>query len=108
MDEQSVGPGQGPWVGPWPDDPRLDPDLLKHGDHRNVVDEYRFWKVEAIVEDLDSKRHPMHVAIENLEHDFNIGSIVRTANARMSGFGSWVSLTKVFTARMARSGCDLA
>jgi tRNA G18 (ribose-2'-O)-methylase SpoU len=68
-------------VGPWPDDPRLDPDLLKHGDHRNVVDQYRFWKVEAIVEDLDSKRHPMHVAIENLEHDFNIGSIVRTANA---------------------------
>ena len=68
-------------MGPWPDDPRLDPDLLKHGDHRNVVDEYRFWKVEAIVEDLDSKRHPMHVAIENLEHDFNIGSIVRTANA---------------------------
>ncbi|NDG94716.1 MAG: orotate phosphoribosyltransferase [Actinobacteria bacterium] len=48
---------------------------------RNVVDQYRFWKVEAIVEDLDSKRHPMHVAIENLEHDFNIGSIVRTANA---------------------------
>ena len=68
-------------MGPWPDDPRLDPDLLKHGDHRNVVDQYRFWKVEAIVEDLDSKRHPMHVAIENLEHDFNIGSIVRTANA---------------------------
>ena len=68
-------------MGPWPDDPRLDPDLLEHGDHRNVVDEYRFWKVEAIVEDLDSKRHPMQVAIENLEHDFNIGSIVRTANA---------------------------
>ena len=74
-------PGVGPWTGPWPDDPRQDPDLLGEGDHRNVVDEYRYWKMEAIVEDLDTKRHAFHVAIENLEHDFNIGSIVRTANA---------------------------
>ena len=76
-----VGPGVGPWTGPLPDDPRLDPELLRDGDHRNVVDEYRYWKLEAIVADLDTKRNPFHVAIENLEHDFNIGSIVRTANA---------------------------
>lgn len=77
----SQGPGVGPWTGPLPDDPRLDPQLLRDGDHRNVVDEYRYWTLEAIVADLDSKRNPFHVAIENLEHDFNIGSIVRTANA---------------------------
>ena len=74
-------PGVGPWTGPWPDDPRLDPDLLRDGDRRNVVDRYRYWRLEAIVEDLDARRHPFHIAIENLEHDFNIGSIVRTANA---------------------------
>jgi tRNA G18 (ribose-2'-O)-methylase SpoU len=77
----SPGPGVGPWSGPLPDDPRLDPELLRDGDHRNVVDEYRYWKLDAIVADLDTKRNPFHIAIENLEHDFNIGSIVRTANA---------------------------
>lgn len=76
-----AGPGVGPWRGPLPDDPRFDPELLREGDHRNVVDAYRYWKLEAIVEDLDARRHPFHIAIENLEHDFNIGSIVRTANA---------------------------
>jgi tRNA G18 (ribose-2'-O)-methylase SpoU len=73
--------GVGPHPLPWPDDPRLDPDLLRDGDRRNVVDAYRYWTVEAIVADLDVHRHPFHVAIENLGHDFNIGSIVRTANA---------------------------
>lgn len=82
--DPGTGPGVGPWVGAWPDDPRFDPDLLRDGDRRNVVDEYRYWSLEAIVEDLDAKRHPFHVAIENLEHDFNIGSIVRTANAFMA------------------------
>ena len=82
MDDDSLDlPGVGPWQGPWPDDPRLDPDLLRDGDRRNVVDQYRYWKLDAIVADLDSKRHRFHIAIENLEHDFNIGSIVRTANA---------------------------
>ena len=71
----------GPHPLPWPDDPRLDPDLLAHGDARNVVDAYRYWTVEAIVADLDTRRSPLHVAIENIEHDLNIGSIVRTANA---------------------------
>ena len=73
--------GVGPWDGDWPVDPRLDPDLLEHGDRRNVVDAYRYWRLEAIVADLDTRRHPFHVAIENFEHDFNIGSVVRTANA---------------------------
>ncbi|WP_092504643.1 TrmH family RNA methyltransferase [Agrococcus jejuensis] len=73
--------GVGPWPGPHPTDPRYDPELLEHGDRRNVVDEYRYWTVEAIVADLDARRHPFHVAIENWQHDLNIGSIVRTANA---------------------------
>ncbi|MDQ3628350.1 MAG: rRNA methyltransferase [Actinomycetota bacterium] len=73
--------GLGPWQGPWPADPRLDAGLLRDGDRRNVVDRYRYWRLEEIVADLDSRRHPLHVAIENWQHDFNIGSIVRTANA---------------------------
>ncbi|WP_198663803.1 TrmH family RNA methyltransferase [Jiangella endophytica] len=74
-------PGVGPWRGPWPDDPRYDPELLELGDRRNVVDAYRYWSNDAIVADLDRRRHPFHVAIENWQHDFNIGSVVRTANA---------------------------
>ncbi len=73
--------GVGPWSGEWPTDPNLDPVLLEHGDTRNVIDKYRYWTMEAIVADLDSQRHPFHVAIENWQHDLNIGSIVRTANA---------------------------
>ena len=73
--------GVGPHPEPWPDDPRLDPDLLAAGDRRNVVDRYRYWRQEAIVADLDRRRHPFHVAIENWQHDFNIGSVVRNANA---------------------------
>lgn len=74
-------PGVGPHPPPWPQDPRLDPDLLADGDRRNVVDGYRYWRLSAIVADLDARRHPLQVAIQNWEHDFNIGSIVRTANA---------------------------
>jgi tRNA G18 (ribose-2'-O)-methylase SpoU len=66
---------------PWPDDPRYDPQLLAEGDRRNVIDAYRYLSVEAIVAELDRHRSPLHVAIQNWEHDFNIGSIVRTANA---------------------------
>ena len=73
--------GVGPHPEPWPDDPRLDPDLLAAGDRRNVVDRYRYWRQEAIVADLDRRRHPFHVAVENWQHDFNIGSVVRNANA---------------------------
>ena len=73
--------GVGPHPLPWPDDPRLDPELLAAGDRRNVVDRYRYWRNEAIVADLDERRHPFHVAIENWQHDFNIGAVVRNANA---------------------------
>ncbi|MGY1808452.1 TrmH family RNA methyltransferase [Blastococcus sp. SYSU D00669] len=73
--------GVGPWPGPWPADPHFDPELLAHGDRRNVADRYRYWTVEAIVADLDTRRHPFHVAIENFGHDLNIGTVVRTANA---------------------------
>ena len=76
--------GVGPHPEPWPDDPRLDPELLAAGDRRNVVDGYRYWSREAIVADLDSRRHPFHVAVENWEHDLNIGTVVRNANAFMA------------------------
>jgi tRNA G18 (ribose-2'-O)-methylase SpoU len=85
--EWRTGPepvGVGPWPGgpeAWPDDLRYDPELLADGDRRNVVDRYRYWRREAVVADLDRRRHPFHVAIENLHHDANIGTIVRTANA---------------------------
>lgn len=80
---------QSTWgVGPYQGDPKehqdfakFDAELLREGDTRNVVDKYRYWKMEEIVADLDSKRHDFHVAIENWQHDLNIGSIVRTANA---------------------------
>ena len=73
--------GVGPWPGSPPDDPRLDAELLAAGDTRNVIDRYRYWRLEAIIADLDTRRHDFHIAIENWQHDFNIGSVVRTANA---------------------------
>lgn len=84
--DDAAGPGAaasgvGPWPGRWPTAAHYDPELLAGGDRRNVVDRYRYWRVDAIVADLDLRRHPFHVAIENWQHDFNIGSVVRTANA---------------------------
>ena len=73
--------GVGPHPLPWPTDDKYDQELLANGDTRNVIDKYRYWKNEAIVEDLNKQRTSLHVAIENLEHDFNIGTIVRNANA---------------------------
>lgn len=92
MDEEAgpsewAVPGQvgvGPWPGgraAWPTDPRYDPDLLEHGDARNVVDAYRYWRRDAVAADLAARSHPFHVAIENFGHDHNIGTVVRTANA---------------------------
>ena len=88
MSESSVGPGEfyqvvgvGAHSKPWPTDNHFDPELLEHGDRRNVLDKYRYWKIEAIVADLDTKRHDLQIAIENWQHDLNIGSVVRTANA---------------------------
>ena len=83
-----IGPGEffpvigvGPHEKPWPTGPQYDPELLENGDRRNVLDQYRYWTVEAIVADLNTKRHKLQIAIENWQHDLNIGSIVRTANA---------------------------
>ena len=73
--------GVGPWQGPLPDDSRYDAALLRDGDARNVVDAYRYWTREAIVADIDKRRHPLHIAIENFGNDANIGAVVRTANA---------------------------
>ena len=73
--------GVGPWEGTRPEGEQYDAELLRDGDRRNVVDRYRYWTVEAIRADLDTRRHDFHVAIENWQHDFNIGTIVRTANA---------------------------
>ncbi|MDA3022326.1 MAG: rRNA methyltransferase [Actinomycetota bacterium] len=73
--------GVGPHPKPWPTGPNYDPELLAEGDRRNVVDKYRYWSLDAVVADLDTQRNPFHVGIENFHHDFNIGSVVRTANA---------------------------
>jgi len=73
--------GVGPWPGELPTEEFYDPELLARGDTRNVIDRYRYWRMDAIVADLDSHRHSFHVAIENWQHDMNIGSIVRSANA---------------------------
>ena len=76
-----ISVGVGPWEGPLPTGAQYDPELLAAGDRRNVVDKYRYWTLEAIVADLDETRHDFHVAVENWQHDLNIGSVVRTANA---------------------------
>ena len=84
----TIGPGEffpvvgvGPHPLPHPTEAHFDPELLLNGDRRNVLDKYRYWSVEAIVADLDTKRHKLQIAIENWQHDLNIGSVVRTANA---------------------------
>ncbi len=75
--------GVGPWPAgtAWPTGPHYDPELLEHGDTRNVVDAYRYWRRDAVAADLVARAHPFHVAIENFGHDHNIGTVVRTANA---------------------------
>ncbi len=81
LESIDTGVGVGPHPEPWPDDPRYDRELLEQGDRRNVIDRYRYWSIDAIVEDLDRSRHPFHVAIENWTSDMNIGTVVRNANA---------------------------
>lgn len=80
-DSSATQVGLGPHPHPWPTGPQYDPELLAGGDRRNVADHYRYWRLDAIIADLELRRRPLHVAVENWEHDFNIGSIVRTANA---------------------------
>ena len=88
MTNAEIGPGEfypvvgvGPHPKPWPTEDFYDKELLENGDRRNVLDKYRYWSVEAIVSDLDKNRHKLQIAIENWQHDLNIGSVVRTANA---------------------------
>lgn len=73
--------GAGPYPQPWPNDPRLDKELLEKGDSRNVLDKYRYWTVEAIKTDVDLNRSELEIAVENVGRDFNMGTIIRNANA---------------------------
>ena len=50
-------------------------------DTRNLVDGYKGMEVSEVADDMHSRAFPLHIAIENIQHDFNIGSIVRSANA---------------------------
>src|SRR4051812_36545433 len=93
-EDGSAEVGVGPWVGEWPSDSRYDPELLAQGDRRTVVDRYRYWRREAVVADLDARRHDFHVAIENWQHDFNIGTVVRNANAFLAAEVHIVGLRK--------------
>lgn len=73
--------GVGPHKQPWPTGSQYDAELLAHGDARNVLDRYRYWTVDAIKLDLELHKNDVHIAIENWQHDMNIGTIVRNANA---------------------------
>jgi len=73
--------GVGPHTQPWPVGEQYDETLLAEGDRRNVIDQYRYWTVEAIKRDLAKNANDFEIAIENWQHDFNIGTIVRNANA---------------------------
>ncbi len=79
--DRTIEVGVGPHPRPWPTASRFDEELLRNGDRRNVEDRFRYWSHDAIVEELDRSRHSFHVAVENWEHDFNIGTVVRNANA---------------------------
>lgn len=73
--------GVGPHPKPWPVGSKYDPELLKLGDRRNVLEKYRYLSVDAIKKDLDKSRTLLQIAVENWQNDLNIGTIVRTANA---------------------------
>jgi tRNA G18 (ribose-2'-O)-methylase SpoU len=93
-EDESTEVGVGPWTGEWPAGEQYDPELLTHGDRRNVVDRYRYWSRDAVVADLDTRRHGFHVAVENWQHDFNIGTVVRNANAFLAAEVHIVGLRK--------------
>jgi tRNA G18 (ribose-2'-O)-methylase SpoU len=65
--------------------PNFPDELLKEGlsieDRRNLTDNYKYWRTEAIKADLDTKRHPFAAVLENFAYDFNIATAVRNANA---------------------------
>ena len=49
-------------------------------DTRNLIDEYKGMANEQVFEALEQSRNELEIAIENLTHDFNVGTIVRSAN----------------------------
>ena len=90
--------GVGPWQGPWPDGDHFAPDLLRGGDRRNVADRYRYWTMDAVVADLDTRRHPFHVPIEHSRHDpnsrtlaFNAAAVQRVGKRRWNRRGAMVT-----------------
>ncbi|GAA2707767.1 TrmH family RNA methyltransferase [Actinoplanes palleronii] len=93
-EDESTEVGVGPWPGERPAGDRYDPELLELGDRRNVVDRYRYWSRDAVIADLDTRRHDFHVAIENWQHDLNIGTVVRNANAFLAAEVHIVGLRK--------------
>ena len=76
--------GVGPWAGAWP---RARQRGVRRRAARRGRPAQRRRPLPLLdasrrsVADLDTRRHDFHVAIENWQHDFNIGTIVRTANA---------------------------
>lgn len=50
-------------------------------DSRNIIDYYKYWEHDAIIADLDKKRHNFSVLCCNIQGDFNIGTVIRNANA---------------------------
>lgn len=50
-------------------------------DTRNLIDEYKGMTNEQVFDELSKKRNNLEVAIENVSHDFNMGTIVRNANS---------------------------
>ena len=49
-------------------------------DVRNLIDRYKGLSNERVKNILSIKRVELEVAIENIDHDFNVGTIVRSAN----------------------------
>jgi len=56
-------------------------EITLENDRRNVTDEFRGLSVAEIKRQLDTRRVALQIAVENLERDFNAGTIVRNANA---------------------------
>lgn len=50
-------------------------------DTRNVIDEHKGKSITEIVAVLDTQGIDLEIAVENTQRDFNMGTIVRSANA---------------------------
>ena len=98
MDEESIERevGVGPHPLPWPEGPRFDPELLRDGDRRNVLDQYRYWTNEAIVADLDTNKDG---AISRAELDASVDRLIAAADADRDG---GVTLDEAKSYRLAK------